>query len=237
MIISEDQLRRECAQLGLEPDRTAVERFDRYAQLLIEWNQKINLTAITQPEQIVTRHFVDSLTFFSAADPAHGARLIDVGSGAGFPGLPLKILREDLSVTLLDGTGKRVRFLQEAASELGLTITAVHARAEDAAKDPQHRERYDFATARAVAALRELSEYCLGFVRPGGAFVAMKGPDAQEEIAAARHAVAVMGGEIGTVLQKTLSDGSGRTLVDIKKRSQTPTSYPRCSAKITKKPL
>jgi len=237
MIISHELLKSGCAALNIELDPMAVERFDSYASLLIEWNKKFNLTAITEPSDIVTKHFVDSLTFFSAAEPKIGASLIDVGSGAGFPGIPVKILRGDMSVTLLDGTKKRTVFLQEVADRLGLQITAIHGRAEEAAQQADYREQFDFATARAVASMPELSEYCLGFVRVGGVFVAMKGPSAKDELPTAKNAITVMGGKIDSVSEKILSDGSARTLIRIKKISQTPTDYPRCSAKIAKKPL
>jgi 16S rRNA (guanine527-N7)-methyltransferase len=237
MLIPTELLKRGCADLEIELDSTAIERFDAYAALLTEWNGKFNLTAITEPSEIVVKHFVDSLTFFSAAAPAEGASLIDIGSGAGFPGIPIKILRGDMNVTLLDSTKKRTLFLQETAKQLGLEIFAVHGRAEDLAQQADFREAFDFAAARAVAPMPLLAEYCLGFVRIGGEFIAMKGPSAEDDLGAAKRAISLMGGEIGKIDKKSLSDGSSRTLISIKKISQTPTDYPRCSAKIAKKPL
>lgn len=236
-MIDFNKLTAQCAPFGVTPDQMALERLDRYAQLLVEWNQRMNLTAITEPDAIVTRHFADSASFFAAVSPKQGARLIDVGSGAGFPGMVLKILRPDLSVTLLDATNKRITFLSAVAEELGLEIEALHSRAEDAAAKPQYRAAFDFATARAVAELRVLAEYCLGFVKVGGQFVAMKGQLSQEELSAAANALGVMGGKKEAIKSLTLADGSERCLLTVKKISQTPTKYPRCSAQISKKPL
>lgn len=237
MFIPADKLKGELEPLGIELTAEAAERFDTYARLLVEWNRKMNLTAITEPEQIVTLHFADSATFFAAAQPARGASLIDVGSGAGFPGLPVKILRPDMHVTLIDGTGKRIVFLKEAAAQLDLEVEAIHTRAEEAAVKPQLREQFDFATARAVAQLRLLAEYCLGFVKVGGRFIAMKGRLTDGEVADAQRAIAVMGGRLGDRRTLNLSDSSERNLLCIEKISQTPSEYPRCSAKIAKKPL
>lgn len=236
-MINLDKLKLECEPFGIELDSLACERFDAYARLLVEWNEKINLTAITEPDLIVTRHFADSLSFFKAANPQACASLIDVGSGAGFPGMPIKIARNDMSVTLLDSTNKRIAFLQEVAEKLGLEINAVHSRAEEAAVKPELREQFDFATARAVAQLRVLSEYCLGFVKVGGNFVAMKGKLTDEELNEAKNAISVMGGKIAERTILELSDSSERNLLTINKISQTPTQYPRCSAKMAKKPL
>ncbi len=237
MIIDINRLKRECADFGVEIDDLAAERFDCYARILIEWNQKMNLTAITEPNAVVTRHFADSLTFLSVAEPKQNARLIDVGSGAGFPGLALKIARPDMDITLLDGTNKRITFLNAAAEKLGLTVNALHSRAEEAAVKPEHREKYDFAVARAVAAMNLLSEYCLGFVKVGGKFIAMKGPSAEDELKAAQNAIKIMGGKSAGATSLTLADGSERCILTVKKMSATPTGYPRVSAKIAKKPL
>lgn len=237
MLINAEQLKREAAPFGIELDAVAIERFDSYAKLLVEWNKKINLTAITEPEAIVTRHFADSLSFFSAAKPQDKASLIDIGSGAGFPGMPIKIVRPDMQVTLLDGTNKRITFLSEVARELGLQVNAIHSRAEEAAVKAELREKFDLATARAVAELRLLGEYCLGFVKVGGALIAMKGKLTEQEVADAQHCLSVMGGKIDGSRTLLLADSSERTLLTVKKSSQTPTEYPRCSAKIAKKPL
>lgn len=237
MTINTDRLKSEYATLGVEADKIALERFDIYARLLIEWNERMNLTSITEPAAIVTRHFADSASFFAAAVPPHGASLIDVGSGAGFPGMAIKILRPDMEVTLLDATNKRITFLQAVSEQLGLTITALHSRAEDAAAKAAYREHFDYATARAVAELRLLAEYCLGFVKCSGDFIAMKGQLSDDETKSAHNAISIMGGKISGKTALTLADGSERQLLTVKKISHTPTKYPRCSAQISKKPL
>ena len=237
MIIDIDQLKRECADFGVEIDNLAAERFDTYARILIQWNEKMNLTAITEPNAVVTRHFADSLTFLSAVKPQENASLIDIGSGAGFPGLALKIARPDMDITLLDGTNKRITFLNAAANELGLQVNALHSRAEEAAVKPELREKHDFAVARAVAAMNLLSEYCLGFVKIGGKFIAMKGPNAEDELKSAQNAIKTMGGKSAGSTSLTLADGSERCILTVEKIAATPTGYPRVSAKIAKKPL
>ncbi len=237
MIIDFEQLRRECAAFEVDLDAEMCERFDIYAATLIEWNKVMNLTGITEPAGIVTRHFADSLSFFAAAKPEKGASLIDVGSGAGFPGLALKIARPDMDITLLDGTKKRINFLTETAGRIGLTVNAIHGRAEECAVKPEMREKYDFAAARAVAAMNLLAEYCLAFVKRGGKFIAMKGPSAEEECAAAKTAIETMGGKLCDIRSLCLADGSERLLVRVDKIAATPTGYPRVSAKIAKKPL
>ncbi len=236
-MINFDKLKAECAPFGIEPDKLALERLDRYAEMLVDWNSRMNLTGITDPDGIVTRHFADSASFFKATKPSEGASLIDVGSGAGFPGMVLKILRPDMKITLLDATNKRIRFLSAVAEDLGLELETLHSRAEDAASKPQYREQYDLATARAVAELRVLSEYCLGFVKIGGMLVAMKGQLSNDEISSANNAITTMGGKKEAQHTLNLSDGSERALYCIKKWSHTPTKYPRCSAQMSKKPL
>lgn len=237
MTINRTLLSDHAQSFGVTLDADALDRFELYARLLLEWNKKFNLTAITEPDAVVIRHFVDSLLFFTAVNPSLGDSLIDVGSGAGFPGIPVKIARPDMKITLLDSTNKRITFLNEVSSQLGLDVTAVHSRAEDAAQLPELREKFDFATARAVAHMRELSEYCLGFVKVGGQFVALKGPSVDTELLESKRALTLLGGEIADCAQKNLPDSSTRTLVVINKRSQTPTAYPRKGAKIAKFPL
>lgn len=236
MIISKELLCRSVEPFGVQLTDDMVERFDRYAALLIEWNKRFNLTAITEPDGIVVRHFADSLALLAAVSPREGSSLIDVGSGAGFPGLPIAIVRGDMSITLLDSTNKRVGFLAEVARELGLSVTAVHARAEDAAAD-KLREQFDLATARAVANMRELSEYCLGFVKVGGRFAALKGPNLGDELADAKKAIDVMGGRLADTVEFSLPDGSRRAIAVVEKICATPTGYPRKSAKMAKFPL
>lgn len=236
-MIDKDYLLAVCRQYDLPLTEKQAEQLDRYAQLLVEWNEKINLTAITEPKEIVTKHFVDSLLLTKAVDLAEGVSLIDVGTGAGFPSVPVKILRPDLDLNLLDSLNKRLVFLQELCTDLGLQAKYIHARAEDGGKDKKYREKFDFACARAVASLRNLSEYCLPFIKIGGAFVALKGPDWKEELAEAKNAIGTMGGKVEAVQEFTLPDESRRAILLIRKNSQTPPQFPRTAAKMTKKPI
>jgi 16S rRNA (guanine527-N7)-methyltransferase len=229
---------KDCAEkFGVFLDDTALERFDIYARRLIEKNLVMNLTAITEPDEIVIKHFTDSLSVLSCVDIPAGAKIIDVGTGAGFPGVPLLFVRPDLNVTLLDGTGKKLAFIGEALDETGLRAETVHLRAEEAGRKPEYRERFDFAAARAVAGLSELAEYCLPLVKVGGTFVAMKSARADSETGEAKNAVLTLGGGKTEIKRFFLPDNSERSLVIIKKVSQTPTKYPRSSANIAKRPL
>lgn len=222
---------------GVRLSAGQLEQFQRYMELLLEWNEKINLTAITQPDQVVEKHFVDSLTVLTACKLKEGAKVLDVGAGAGFPGLPLKIARPDLRVTLLDGSNKRLRFLETACAGLGLECARVHKRAEEAGLDKTMREGFDLVTARAVAPLNVLSEYCLPLVKMKGYFVAMKGPDVQEELDQARNALQILGGELAGTVPVTLPTAGGRTLIPVRKLRFTPRGYPRHGGTIAKHPL
>lgn len=222
---------------GISVDETALMRLEKYAEMLVEWNEKINLTAITDPEGIVIKHFLDCALLLDKVNIPEGARVVDVGTGAGFPGMVLKILRPDLELTLMDGLNKRLVFLNEVASALELEVKTVHIRAEEAGRKPEFREQFDLATARAVAELRTLYEYCLPLVRRGGTFCAMKGPSAAEELKNASKAAGILGGGKGSILTETLTGEEVRTFVITKKISQTPPKYPRASAKISKQPL
>lgn len=212
-----------------------IEMFDKYASLLVEWNAKFNLTAIKDPDGIVVKHFVDSLAVLSE-NKLEGS-LIDVGTGAGFPGLPLLIASDNLNVTFLDSTGKKIKFIETVLDELGLFADTFNARAEEAAKDDYLRENFDFATARAVSNLRDLSEYCLPFVKVGGKFISMKSAKTDEEIKDAKEAIKVLGGEIEKINSFELADCGERTLVYIKKVRPTPTKYPRNYSQIVKNPI
>lgn len=232
-----EKLKEIASDFGVMLDETALDRFAVYAQKLVDWNAKINLTAITDPEGITVKHFADSLAVFKYAAIAQNARVIDVGTGAGFPGVALLIARPDLQLTLLDSTKKKLTVIEDILSDLGLQAEIVHARAEEAANKAEYREQYDFATARAVANLRELSEYCLPFVKKGGCFISMKSAKTDEEIDGAKKAIATLGGKIEAVNAFTLSDAGERTVIMMKKISQTSAKYPRPSAKIAKYPL
>lgn len=226
-----------CAEFGLELDETAINRLNLYGNLLLEWNQKINLTAITEPEDVLFKHFYDCLLFFKAVKVEKGAKIIDVGTGAGFPGLVLKIARPDIELTLLDGLNKRLIFLADVLEKTGLTAELVHSRAEEGGKSVKYREKFDFACARAVANLPALSEYCIPFVKKGGYFVALKGASASEEAAAAQNAYKILGCEKPTIICETLTGNEQRAFVISKKISQTPTKYPRHGNKISKSAL
>ncbi len=215
-----------------------IKKLTVYAALLREWNEKINLTAITDDEGIALKHFADCLTVLKYVSFKEGASVIDVGTGAGFPGLVIAAARDDLSLTLLDSTGKKLNAVADMAEKMGLkNVTVLHARAEEAGKKPEYREAFDYATARAVAQLRVLSEYCLPFVKCGGSFVSMKGAAANEEIESAKAALRLLGGKLSTVNTFSLGECGERSIIEIKKISQIPPKYPRASAKISTKPL
>ena len=202
-----------------------LENFRLYAELLCVWNEKINLTAITSPEGIALLHFADSLT------------LLSCGSfKAGFPSVPLCIMRPDMKFTMMDSLNKRLVFLEQVKDRLGLNFEIVHGRAEELGKKPEYREQFDFATARAVAQLNVLSEYCLPFVKPGGSFLAMKGPSGRDETEAAEKAIGLLGGKLSEIKEFSLGENT-RQVVMIDKISPTPERYPRQSGKIKKVPL
>ena len=226
-----------CRELSLPLDEVALERLCRYAELLREWNEKMNLTAITDPCGITRKHFYDSLLFFRGISPRPGARIVDVGTGAGFPGMVLKIVRPDLSLTLLDGLNKRLVFLQEVLKQLDLQAETIHARAEEGGRNPRLREQFDISVARAVARLPVLCEYCLPFVKPGGHFIAMKAKSGKEEVQEAENAVSKLGGRVAAMVETALPDGEERCLIRMEKIRPTDPAFPRPSAKIAKKPL
>ncbi len=232
-------LKSEAEKIGVELNSTALENFDKLAEMLVDWNSRINLTAITEPTEIVYKHFADSLTALAAVDVPQGASFIDVGTGGGFPGLPILVARPDLKGVLLDSTQKKLMYVDYCLNKLNLNDSGrtLHMRAEEAGIKVQLRNRFDFSFSRAVANLRELSEYCLPLTKVGGTFVALKGTKAQEEIAEAKEAITILGGEIQEVKQFFLGDMGVRYLVIIKKVSPTPPKYPRASAKIAKEPL
>lgn len=212
-------------------------RLDKYAEMLAETNKHFNLTAVTDPDGMTVKHFADSLSIFGYVDIPERARLIDVGTGAGFPGLVIKLFRPDIDVTFLDSTKKKLGFIDSVLKETGMDGETAHMRAEEAALLPKYRENFDFATARAVAALPVLSEYCLPFVRIGGKFISMKSADISEEINAAKGAIKILGGETESDNLFSLVENMPRRIIVIKKKSQTLTKYPRKAAQIAKKAL
>lgn len=238
-MINLDLLKKETDILNINLDSQSLERFDRFAEMLVDWNSRINLTAITEPTEIVYKHFADSLLVLAAVDVAPGSSFIDVGTGGGFPGLPLLIARPDLHGVMLDSTLKKLMFVEHVLNKLELNNSGriLHMRAEEAGIKIQLRNRFDFSFSRAVANLRDLSEYCLPLTKVGGTFVALKSTKVQEEIDEAKNAISILGGEIIDVKKYFLSDMGERNLVIIKKVSPTPPKYPRASAKIAKEPL
>lgn len=229
------------AQFGMEITHEMYSCFERYAELLCERNEQVNLTAITDPEGIAVKHFFDSVYPFTMIDVPHGTKLIDVGTGAGFPSVPLKIFRPDIEITMLDSLNKRVNFLQEVSDELELNAKCVHGRAEETARfiksGNPYRESFDMATARAVANLRDLCEYCLPFVKVGGYFVALKGKDGETELEQAENAIKALGGGVKLSKGYELPNGDGRHLIVIEKISATAEKYPRNAGQMKKKPL
>ncbi len=227
-----------CADFEVELTADIKNQLNTYGNLLIEWNGKMNLTAIKEPEEILFKHFYDCILFFKNVDVPQNATIIDVGTGAGFPGMVLKIIRPDLKVTLLDSLNKRLVFLNEVINALDLKgIETVHSRAEDAGKIGLYREKFQIATARAVASMPVLLEYCLPLVKKGGMFVAMKGPSAEEELKQSEKCLKLLGGNSPQLFTETLTGEEKRVFVVTRKISQTPPKYPRKPSDISKQPL
>lgn len=223
---------------GVEINEELREKLGIYANLLREWNEKINLTAILDDEGIAVKHFLDCLLVGKAASFEDGAQIIDVGTGAGFPGLVLAAAYPNINVTLLDSTGKKLKAVENIAEQMGVkNVKIVHARAEEAGKNQEFREKYDFATARAVAELRVLLEYTMPFVKKNGMFLSLKGATAKDEIDGATNSLKTLGGKIEGVNEFSLPGGDKRAIIKVKKISQTSPKYPRPSAQIAKKPL
>ena len=224
---------------GLSLDSCQTEQFLKYYELLISWNEKMNLTAITDFQEVLVKHFLDSLSLCQVITLTGHETLADIGTGAGFPGIPLKILYPELSVTLIDSLNKRVTFLNEVITQLGLEkIKAVHGRSEDLAKREEYRESFDLCVSRAVANLSTLSEYCLPFVKVGGSFVSYKGSQGTEELEQAQNAIRLLGGSDAKTAAFTLPDTDyQRLLIHITKKEKTPKKYPRKAGTPAKEPL
>ena len=231
-----DFLSKAADDFGIKLKDCEIEKFNKYKDFLLEYNKKVNLTAITDPEQIAIKHFIDSLSVLKYCDVKSNVKIIDVGTGAGFPGVPIKIVREDLNLTLLDSLNKRICFLDELLNILNLQAELIHGRAEDEARN-ELRESFDLAISRAVAPLNVLSEYCLPMVKVGGLFISMKGLDVEEEIKQSGNAVSTLGGEIVEKINFKLPDNSVRNIVVIKKNKTTPLKYPRKQSQIKRKIL
>jgi len=233
-------------KMDMEISDEQIEQFIRYKDILLEWNQKMNLTTITEEREIIIRHFLDSLSciqtgYLSIKPTAEEKRgnMIDIGTGAGFPGIPLRIMLPEIKLTLLDSLKKRIGFLKEVCSELGLdNVEIIHGRAEDFGRDKNYRERYDYVVSRAVAALNILVEYCLPFMKVGGHFICQKGPKLIEEIGDAEKAIKILGGEIAEQIKIDLPfSNRDHHILIIEKTKQTPTKYPRKAGKPSKNPI
>lgn len=233
------QFHKDLEQLGIVLSEKQMEQFLHYYELLIEWNEKINLTAITEYEDVMKKHFIDSLSLIKAYDLNKEIKVIDVGTGAGFPGLALKIAFPNLRVTLLDSLNKRIVYLNEVINQLGLKdIETIHGRAEDFATKSDHREKYDLCVSRAVANLTTLSEYCLPYVNLNGYFISYKSEKTEEEIKQAKRAISMLGGKIEKQVEFILpSSDIYRNLIMIQKLDSTPKKYPRKAGLPSKEPL
>ena len=236
-------LRAEIEKIGIHLEDKQVQQFLVYYELLTEWNKVMNLTAITDFKEVVQKHFVDSLSLIKAVDGSFlqkkGISMIDIGTGAGFPGIPLKIVFPNLKVTLLDSLNKRIKFLNEVTGKLELrNITAIHGRAEDFAKQKEYREQFDLSVSRAVANLATLSEYSLPYVKKGGFFFSYKAEDIEEEIELSKNAIKILGGRIDEVIKFNLPDSDvKRAIVKIEKNNFTNKKYPRKAGIPSKEPL
>lgn len=234
-----ERLQSKAEQLGIRLSEQQLEQFQCYYERLIEKNKVMNLTAITEYEEVVDKHFIDSILLGSVKELSGKKRVIDVGTGAGFPGIPLKIVYPELEITLLDSLNKRVKFLNEVIEELGLTgIQAVHSRAEDLAQDAAHRQQYDICVSRAVANLATLSEYCIPFVKQGGYFISYKSTQIEEELKQAKKAVQVLGGTLEQVETVQIPGTTiERQFVMIRKTGTTPKKFPRKAGTASKTPI
>lgn len=224
-------------EINIEFSVEQLEKLYRYMELLLEWNEKINLTAITDPEEIILKHFIDSLTILK--EIKDNEKVVDVGTGAGFPGIPLSIMNETIKITLVDSLNKRLIFLQDVIDELKLkNVKIVHARAEDFGKDKNYRETFDVAVSRAVANLSTLSEYLIPLIKVNAKCICMKASEADEEIENAKNAIKVLGGAIKKIDKFNLPKSDiGRTIIIISKEKCTPSKYPRKAGIPNKEPI
>lgn len=238
-ILLKDLLNQGCEELGISLNDQQVQQLESYLEILKQKNREMNLTAIEEDEEIVIKHFLDSLTALKALNLQKGTKIIDLGTGAGFPGVPLKIYFPSIKLTLLDSLNKRVNFLKELCDQLGLEdVEFIHGRAEDWGKNPQYREKFDYVVSRAVAELAVLAEYCLPLVKENGYFLALKGPLAEEELEKGKKALQILGGKVEKIISLNLPlREDKRNLVLIKKIRNTPKQYPRKAGTPHKKPL
>lgn len=224
--------------MGIDLSEKQLLQFEKYYDLLTEWNSFMNLTAITEHEEVLKKHFLDSLSIVKAVKMEDIHTTMDIGTGAGFPGIPLKISYPHLKVILLDSLGKRVKFLNHVINELGLEdISAIHGRAEDFARQAEYREQFDLCVSRAVANLSSLSEYCLPYTRKNCLFVSYKSGKVEEELENAKRAISLLGGKVEHVSKFMLTDAGERALVVIRKEKHTPNKYPRKAGLPSREPL
>lgn len=228
-----------CSNINLDFNKDMYDKFIKYKDLIKEWNDNVNLTAITEDEEIIKKHFLDCIKIFTFEPLKEMKKIIDVGTGAGFPGIPMMILKPDINMTLLDSLNKRLNFLNEVKSDLKLdNISTLHGRAEDYGKDKKYREQYDAAVSRAVANLAVLSEYCIPYVKVDGYFVALKGPSVEDEINDGKNAIKKLGGKIEDIIEVHIEDSNLKhNLVVIRKIMSTPNEYPRKAGTASKKPI
>lgn len=234
-----DILERGCQLLNLSITEKQEEQFMQYYELLVEWNKVMNLTGITEFDEVMRKHFLDSLSIVKAIEKKNMLRVLDLGTGAGFPGIPLKIMFPEWDIVLLDSLNKRIKFLNEVIGQLGLQkISTIHGRAEDFARKEEYREKFDLVVSRAVANLSSLSEYCLPYVKQQGIFVSYKASDVEEEVREAKKAVTVLGGNLEKTVEFQLPDTDiDRTLLVIQKIKKTPGKYPRKAGLPSKEPI
>jgi 16S rRNA (guanine527-N7)-methyltransferase len=237
--MNDEQFLGELEERGIVLNETQLEQFEKYYRQLVEWNEKMNLTAITEREQVFLKHFFDSISLSFYVDMNQVEKMADIGAGAGFPGIPLKIVFPHIKLTIVDSLNKRIQFLQHTTQFLGLQdVNCLHGRAEEMGRNKLFRDHFDLVTARAVARLNILSEFCLPFVRPGGRFAAMKGIDAEEETSEARYAIRELKGEWEGSYSFTLPfELSSRQIIVVRKTSLTPAKYPRKPGTPAKSPL
>ena len=234
-----DKFKAGLKELNIVLDQNQTEQFLNYYEMLIQWNKVMNLTGITEFDQVVEKHFLDSLCLVKSVDLTKKYWILDLGTGAGFPGIPLKIAFPDMEIVLMDSLNKRIRFLNEVIQTLGLKeISAVHGRAEEMAKKADYRENFDICVSRAVANLSSLAEYCIPFVKKDGMFLSYKSGEADSEILQAKHAVFLLGGKIGDIIKYQIpGTDMNRSLVKIYKVKNTPKAYPRKAGTPSKNPL
>ena len=228
-----------CKKWNIILTEKQIKQFDQYYDLLVEWNSFMNLTAITEFDEVIVKHFLDSISLCNYYDLTKALKVIDLGTGAGFPGIPLKIMFPNLKMTLADSLNKRILFLNEVIDQLKLSeINTVHGRAEDLASEMNYRETYDLCVSRAVANLSTLSEYCLPFLKMNGTFISYKSGEVEQEVAASKNAMFLLGGKVQDVIQFQLADSeNSRSFVMINKIKKTPKTYPRKAGTPTKNPL